>query len=296
MKNSYPKILLIGGDSFLGSHFNQYLKANKICSESTSRRFIYKILRQKKYLNLKEWERYKIPTDVTHAVIFAGISGYEACAKDPSSEQINVLCTVSLLEKLLETGIRTTFISSSAVFSASTEDADETTIVNPDSAYGEQKADAEKRAIQFAAARSDANFTIVRPSKIMHKNSKVFVDWNNCIEKNLPLSAYQDLFVSPISIRYFCQSLLKIIFSNQPGIYHLSGAESVSYFKLASLYVQTQNKEFENIVGVESSDNLFYKHATGKLVMKNTFNLLQIKPQEIVNFLADISSSTFLPK
>ena len=282
------RILVIGSDSFLGSNFLKYLDNFKISYVATSRRVVHAQGESKRFLDLDSWQQFDFKDNFTHAVIFAGISGYENCANEPNSWNINVTCTVGLSEFLMSKGLRVAVISSSAVFSSTTDAADEYTPVNPDSEYGRQKAEMEKLSIALAGNQNHSALTIVRPTKVMCKNTKIFLNWQEHILQDKNLIVFEDLFIAPISLDYFCKSLTSIILSNKPGIYHLSGDQSVSYASLALKYASALRPEFKKIKYVKSDEKVFYKHTSGKLTMKNTVNSFQIHPQSISDFLRDV--------
>ena len=287
MSKAEIRILIIGGDSFLGSNFSKLLEQKKISHIATSRRRYYKYLKNRKFFTLEKWQKYNLANNFTHAVIFAGISGYEKCEKDPRSWDVNVRLTTGLVSTLMANSINVTVISSSAVFSSTTENADEFTAMNPDSEYGRQKSEMEKLSTASAKTHEHAGLTIVRPTKVMSGKSGIFTDWKKSVIKNQEIVVFDDLFISPISIQYFCNSLAFIILSNKPGIYHLSGEQSVSYASLALEYASKLKVGFNNFSNLKSGENIFYKHATGKLAMKSTVNSFQIHPQTISDFLTD---------
>jgi dTDP-4-dehydrorhamnose reductase len=283
-------ILIIGGDSFLGSNFSNHLARKNISRIATSRKRYYKYLKNRKFFKLEKWQKYNLEDNFTHAVIFVGISGYEKCQKNPKSWDTNVRFTTELISGLMSRGINVTVISSSAVFSSTTENADEFTTMNPDSEYGRQKSEMEKLSTATAIAHEHASLTIVRPTKVMSGKSETFINWERSVAKNQEIVVFDDLFVSPISIQYFCNSLAFIMLSNRPGIYHLSGEQSVSYASLALEYASKLKVGFNNFSNLKSGEKIFYKHATGKLAMKNTVNSFQIHPQTISDFLTDVLS------
>lgn len=287
MNERQINILIIGGDSFLGSNFSKHLAQKNITNLATSRKRYYKYLKSKKFFTLEEWQIYNLADSVTHAVIFAGISGYEKCQNNPKSWDINVRLTTGLVSNLMARGINVTVISSSAVFSSTTENADEFTAMNPDSEYGRQKSEMEKLLTTFAKTHDHTKLTIVRPTKVMSGKSGTFIDWKKSIVKNQEIVVFDDLFISPISIQYFCESLILIISSSKSGIYHLSGEKSVSYASLALVYASQVRVGFNNFSYTKSGKKIFYKHTTGKLLMKNTMNTLQIAPQPISDFIRD---------
>ena len=287
MNERQSNVLIIGGDSFLGSNFSNHLARKNISHVATSRKTYYKCIKSKKFFTLEKWQSYNLNNCFTHAVIFAGISGYEKCEKDPRSWDINVRLTTELVSTLIARGINVTVISSSAVFSSTTENADEFTAMNPDSEYGRQKSEMEKLSTTSAKTHEYASLTIVRPTKVMSGKSETFIDWKKSVLKNQEIVVFDDLFISPISIQYFCNSLAFIVFSNKPGIYHLSGEQSVSYASLALQYASKLKVEFNNFSNLKSGEKIFYKHATGKLAMKSTVDSFQIHPQTISDFLTD---------
>ena len=285
--------LIIGRDSFLGSEYSQYLSNLDIPNIGTSRRKSDNMQPNVVFMDLSELEKFKIPPSISRIEIFAGITGYEACATNSKSHFLNVSATSEIAKKALEAGIAITYVSSSAVFSSDTEMATEADSPNPDSDYGDQKFEAERIILEFGESLGKSHLiSIVRPTKILSKLTNPIKKWLDCSSNNLPILTLSDLYVSPISTRYLNAALLKIAKSGISGIFHLSGSRSISYseFALSMAIKGSINQDQLRIINMSELETApFYTQKTGHLTMHRSTKLLDILPQTPEEVIEDLS-------
>ena len=285
--------LIIGRDSFLGCEYSQYLSNLDIPNIGTSRRKSNVTQPNVVFMDLSEFERFEIPRSISRVEIFAGITGYEACATNSKSHFLNVIATSEIAKKALEAGIAITYISSSAVFSSDTEMATEADSPNPDSDYGDQKFEAERIILEFGESLGKSHLiSIVRPTKILSKLTNPIKKWLDCSSANLPIVTIRDLYVSPVSTRYLNSALLKIAKSELSGIFHLSGSRSMSYseFALSMISKGLINQDQLRSINVSELETApFYTQKTGHLTMQRSTKLLDLLPQTPEEVIEDLS-------
>jgi dTDP-4-dehydrorhamnose reductase len=286
------KVLVLGANSFLGIHFIDFLAINRIETVGTTRRkSIEPSSEIASFFDLHNIAEFVIPSDISHAVVFSGISGYQNCEEDQTSWKINTSLVPEIICKILANNIKVIFISSSAVFSSESTSS-EFDIPHPDSIYGKQKFAAEIEILNFAETNKlRENLSIIRPTKIMCHCKPPFKEWIHGVNLGTCFNALTDLFVAPVSIEYFSNFVFKCIADNSWGLFHLSGADSISYFELAKRFLarKTNSSHLLEKISINELDKpIFYKHKTGKLLMPRATEVMQILPQEISDLLDDI--------
>jgi dTDP-4-dehydrorhamnose reductase len=290
------KILVVGSDGFLGSHFTAFLNSQDIPYRATSRSNTNSEQRLK--LELSEWEKFDTPADVAFAVIFAGISGFKKCHQNLESKTINTDFIPELSSKLISQGIKVIYISSSAVF-PSVSTCAETDIPDPDSDYGRNKLLAETKISAFAEKnQSLGKLAIIRPTKILCTCSELLKKWKKAIEQGRKIDVPTDLLLSPISTKYVFEVVMAVINSDKSGIFHLSGKDSIPLSTLALHFLTRPNLNLElvNLIKSEELEEaIFYKHTTGKLHMPRTTEILKFAPQTTESLFLDLIESINLP-
>tara|TARA_B100001559_G_scaffold307755_1_gene300252 strand:- start:44 stop:904 length:861 start_codon:yes stop_codon:yes gene_type:complete len=222
-------VLIIGGDSYLGSHVEKKLRINSFNVFSTSR----KVENNNLYLDLiddpKNWPKIKKNIDV--AIICAGITSVKECKYNDYSYKINVLSTIELIENLVKNDIFVLFISSSQVFDGDIPLYPRENSFNPVSIYGYQKS-----LVENYIKKNFVNKSILRISKIISKEFIFFNLLDKKLRNNEKLNVFKNYFLSPVSIDMACKIILDIVNYKKDGIYHLSTKDQISYFELATIY------------------------------------------------------------
>ena len=157
------------------------------------------------------------------AFLLAAATGYERCEKDPvATRLVNVDQTVELVGRLMQRGAFAVFPSSSAATRPTTE-------------YGRQKAAAERAIAGFApGAPAKSGAAIVRIAKVVNADGR-FGEWMSNLAGGTPVEAARDMMLSPVSLAYVARGLMHIAGRRASGLYHLSGAQEVSYFQFVRM-------------------------------------------------------------
>lgn len=285
------KTLIVGATGFIGSALVSTFtsKDNLLLSsrDQDDDRYIYLDLYNGNFDHL-------VNLNFDLAIICASVTSFKKCEDYPSdSYLINVTNTIKLIRLLAEKDVFTVWLSSSSVFDGFTDLEVETSISSPTTVYGYIKSETE------SLIKNDFNLNskvaIVRLTKVLDINYGFFSDVLMKLSNKMNIEAYDDILFSPISLSYTCSSLLKIASLKLPGIFHLSGETSISYFKLLKMLAVRLSLPVELIKSQNSSicESIlfYYKPLFPVLSMKETFQLTGIKPESFDDFLISFCSN-----
>ncbi len=173
--------------------------------------------------------RYDRPRLVIHC---AALSRSPACqASPPLARAVNVEATARLAELAAE--IPFIFLSSDLVFDGRQGCYRETDALNPLSVYGETKAEAECRVLanpRHTVLRTSLNGG-ASPAGNRAFNEEMRLAW----QAGNTLKLFIDEFRSPIPAVVTARAVWEIARRNQPGLYHLAGAERLSRWQIGEL-------------------------------------------------------------
>lgn len=255
------KLLIIGGDSILGSRLSAYFKKNNIKHSKTSRKKNSKSI----FLDLANIHNQKniierIINSFDIIIYCVSITSINECQKDPiNSYFINVKQTL-LLFSLIKKNIKVFYMSTSSVFDGHKKQCIETDSHLPLNMYGIQKTNIEKKIL------NKKNFTIIRISKVLSKNIIILMDWKAKINNNDIIFAYTNRFINPVSIQYFTKIIEHIIFrSRNKKIIHISNNKNISRYEFACSWFKHNNYNMKLLKPVLSEAN--YKQSN---LIKNT--------------------------
>jgi dTDP-4-dehydrorhamnose reductase len=214
------RVLVLGGDSYLGSSITRALSAKHYVKSTTRRSgkglFLNALNPRDHNLNLKEF-------DVVINVI--GITSFAECDANPSiSVKINVDFPVEFVRQLNSKNQTFIQLSSSAVFSCDTSLQTDDSPKLPKSEYGKQKLNAETELKAFDCVKILRLSKIVTPNDIIGKKIKR-------LRAGKPESAFCDLFFCPIDIGTFTSALGLMIEESSSQVFQISGKTDLNYFE-----------------------------------------------------------------
>jgi dTDP-4-dehydrorhamnose reductase len=285
-------ILVIGGDGLIGTGLVAFLRKIGANVLETSRRE-ERVNSSCFYLNLGNIESFDLFDYRFSYVLFcAGISGAAICENQKTyTNLINVINTLALVKKLNAAGTRIVFISSSAVFDGNAEAPNEFSTLSPSTEYGWQKATVERELMTLM--RGEGQVAIVRLSKVLSIDKGKAADFMVNINSSQSFFAFNDLFISPISLEYAVKGLISVLFSKQEGVFHFSGAEEISYFDFAkrlAIRAGADPSLVQMQSCLESGLITLFRPRHPSLGMKRTMELLGLYPEpskELLNRLCD---------
>jgi len=245
--HSRPSLLVVGLDSMIGSALMQGAEARGIPCQGTSRR-----PGARWHLDLaaplKSWQ---LPENATTAILCAARTRLADCETRPEeTHTINVTATVALARLLNSQGTRIVFISTNQVFPPDLADApDESSPVAPVTAYGRQKAEAEKAILGLSPKNA-----VIRLTKVISPDHGLLAEWKKMIANGYPIKAYSNLKISPIPLLTTSREILNIALSDREGIFHLGGSRALSYFDLAKQFFSSHSTSlFQATNAIKSS-------------------------------------------
>lgn len=226
------------------------------------------------------------------AFLCAALTNMKTCQAEPElSWRVNVTETVKLAAQLMERGSFVVFLSSNTVFDGTTPWPPENTPYAADTEYGRQKVAAEQQLLQLPGANE--RLAIVRLSKVLSAESGMAAEFTARLRAGQRCRAFSDLLMSPVSLTYVVEALLKIANKRCPGIYNLSGTEELSYAafaqKLAS-HLGADQSLVDVVRSVEVGIEVLFKPQYPGLGMPHTAATLGITPEPVDHVLRELFS------
>ncbi len=265
-------LLLIGGKSSLAKSLKELLNKKKISFTETQ-----KERNSKLYLDLSDINSFdNIPASTKKAILFAGITNIKNCEKNKSlAYKINYENSKILINKLNNLGVSCLFISSSSVFSNKTFKNGETDIKDPDTYYGILKAKLEDKII-------DQNLnTILRLTKVIMPDMALLSNWIKDLKNNKQISAYKDLYLSPISNISFNAMIYKWISLGFSGVLHLSSDQQISYFEFIKFIANNLGLNISLINPENSTKNIKFNPIKSYLECNSENSKLLLLEEEL---------------
>jgi dTDP-4-dehydrorhamnose reductase len=167
--------------------------------------------------------------DADIAFFCAGITGFAACRTNETlARQVNVTGPTLLARRLVAAGTRVVLLSTSAVFDWRVPHMRESHPACPVTVYGRLKAEAEKAFYGFGPAAS-----ILRLTKVLTPDDNLFKRWIAALSQNQSVTAYSDHHMAPVTLDDAVAALLAISDSAESGVFQVSGARDINYYKAA---------------------------------------------------------------
>jgi dTDP-4-dehydrorhamnose reductase len=215
-------ILIVGCDSTIGGALSREATSRELNWNGTSRRPTSNNFLRLDLANAEEVGNFSASADTVY--FCAAVTSQQLCATEYEfTRNVNVNAICKLAEALSEREAHLIFLSTSSVFNGNASFVPVSRETCPQTEYGKQKADAEKRLLRLN------NVSIVRLTKVVHSEIALFKRWRDelCLGKIInPLS---DLYFSPIPLSLVVSELLELHQNFRPQIYHLSGNKDISY-------------------------------------------------------------------
>ena len=174
------------------------------------------------------------PEGVTHAIILAGFTGPEAIVAHPSvGRAINVEGTLALVARLFDWEIIPVFISSDAVLGLSQSCSNESSLVCPQTLYGQMKRQVEEALISHAGDWLILRLSRVYGLKIGDGSLVTSLCERLLIGGEVPVACDQKF--NPIYIGDVVQAIEAVVDQRLVGLYHLGGPQTVTHLEVAEL-------------------------------------------------------------
>ncbi len=178
------------------------------------------------------------------AIICAAVTSQKACQENyAASYAINVSNTVELAKYLIDSGVFVIFLSSNAVFDGTIPFVEATQCVNPQTAYGQQKAKAEQGILSLNSDR----VAVVRLSKVLDEQFSLFHGWIKNLRCGLPIHPFEDLYFAPISAQFAAYLLFNVALRQVGGIIQASAIMDISYSEVAYYLAKNMHLDLDII-------------------------------------------------
>lgn|SRR5574340_335141 len=221
----------------------------------------------------------------------AAMTSMLACRENPGlSYRINVTETVSLASRLVKQGAFVVFLSSNTVFNGMVNRPDEHEPYAPVTEYGRQKVSAEQQLLAISGA--DEHIAIVRLSKVLSPHAGMAAEFLHRLRVGESCRAFEDLRMAPVSLSYVTNALLAIASRRLPGIFHLSGAEELSYSEFAhrlAIYMGAKPELISAVSSQSAGVEVLFNPEFPALGMGRTSGLLGITPEPMSQLLEEIT-------
>ncbi len=245
------KVLIVGGDSFIGQDLQKFW--------SNQNFEIYQTTRSKKntnkiFFDLEQPDFSCFSSNYSFIVFLAGISSIDFCKNHPKlSRKINVTNTIKSLNFFETICSNILFISSADVFQGDTPRHKTDSPQKPKNLYGAHKAMVEKHIQE-----KSTYISILRLSKVIHSQFKLFEEWADQISKGNKIYPYSNKFFSPTSMDNVLKKINLIMLDNKTCIYHCYGDDDISYYEYAINFLPyDKNSVISSIDPLASSENFF---------------------------------------
>ncbi|MFH0986169.1 MAG: sugar nucleotide-binding protein [Candidatus Omnitrophota bacterium] len=272
--------LIVGGDGCIGSHLA--VETGRLADHvvTSSRRTALRT--GQVFADLATGDTNALVSLAPEVVFLcAAVSSITFCRDNPDlSRQTNVTGTVRLAAELVRRGSFVIFLSSNAVFDGNTEKPDEGSAYCPTTEYGRQKVSAEQQLLTLPGSKSSV--AIIRLSKVLSPDSGMAKEFLARLKAGVPCPALNDLCMSPVSMSYVTDNLLAIARAKRAGVFHLSGAEEMTYADFASRLaccLEADKNLVRSISSGEAGCAIAFRPAHPALGMKRTLALLGIEPE-----------------
>lgn len=266
-EESLKEVLIIGGDSKIGTHLRLYFTRLGYSVTSTTRRKLDSRSSLSNYhLDLSS-DMVKLPPhDFATAIICAGITEISHCEKYPdASKKINVQNTVKVIESLVKRNTHVIFLSSNSVFDGSKQFYKYNDEPSPKSKYGSYK-------LLVESYSKDLNFSILRLTKVLSYNSSFIEKWEKSLHLREKIIAYTNHFISPVKIETVAEVISQIMDAGiyesigippragrQQRIFQLGADYEISYFDFALKHFEKNISALSLITG-KSDGKIFHNN------------------------------------
>ena len=232
------------------------------------------------YLDLKNLAKWDVPCGVDVAYFCAGVTSKYSCMQDyEGCRLINVENTLKVIYSLLDKNIFVVFLSSVDVFDGEKPYYNLIDDTNPASLYGELKLEVEK------VLENNQSCSIVRLTKVLGSETNLIKGWVHLFFNGKSVAAFDDVYISPVSVSYAVDFIYSLGCNKLNGIYHLSGKGNYTYLEISSL-IATRIRGDDQLVRGEKSDKNIPHFAS--LDMSGNSSIAAFQPQDISNVIDDL--------
>lgn len=229
------KILIMGGTSYIGDALFKKIPGSM-------RTYHKKQVKDGIYFDALSSDLQPIlkSSNFSHAVILLGDTNPDSCAKDiVRSNKLNVESIKSIIDALVDNGIKPVFASSQFIFDGKKGSYAESDVPSPILTYGRQKV-----AIEAYLKKKVPDHIIIRISKAFGKtlgDNTLFTSWIDDISANKKIYLAADQIFSPILIDDLVEGINILLAQDATGVFNLCGTRSHSRLEFFEMLLRHLN-------------------------------------------------------
>jgi dTDP-4-dehydrorhamnose reductase len=229
MPNDKSVYLVVGLDSLIGGELFRRLRNAGEQVVGTTRRS-QQLDEGVAYLDLLEHpDKWQPPLPATVAILCAGVTRLQECQSDPgASARINVEAISALATNLASRGSFVIYLSTNQVFDGSKPLRAADDPLSPQTEYGRQKAEAERRIRPLGNSAA-----IVRFTKVFEPKPPLFLNWVKALRKGDEICPFSDMVMAPVPVRCAAEGLHRVAQTKRPGIFQMSADTDITYEEAA---------------------------------------------------------------
>ena len=268
-------VLIIGGDSGIGSVLYEYLRSKLRLNVAKTSRRSEKIQKDVFQFDLLSHSNlWELPT-AKCVLIAAAVTNIARCEENlQESQAINTKAPINIAKWCNDHNSKVVFLSSIAVFGNNIDKKSKLKFPDPSTAYGYQKLTAER-----GIAESNPNHLIIRMGKILPHSFPLFESWIADLQLNRPIKPFSELFVAPLHELMVTNLIARLVNSQISGeTFNLTARDSLAYSEIARIIAEYLNFDTNLIRAVPSSiDSLLWKPAIAHMDCKKISQLLEVE-------------------
>jgi len=243
------RVLVVGGDSVIGSALIPALRGRGHSPTGTTRRRTPINLKETVFVDLASDESAALP-DTDAMVICAAMAQFAECRTDPElARRVNVTKPLELAARILSNGGRILLLSTSAVFDCLSPLRKPDAPRSPRAVYGKLKAEAEIRLLNCGAGAS-----VLRLTKVLRPDSGILAAWVETLGLGQTVEAFEDHRFCPLPLHAVIDAIIAILEAGEDGIFQVSGAADISYGDAARLIAARIGVPTVRVTGVRAVD------------------------------------------
>lgn len=265
------RLLILGGDSSIGSYLFNNLDRNSFQISITTRNKS-KVNKESIFLDLQNINEFAIDYTNYDIVIFcAALTSVAECEKNPKDAfLINHLNTIYLVKEFVKNNVFVILFSTTQVFSGKNKIEYVFNQPNPISIYGKTKEMLEIDLIPYLD-----KICILRCTKIIFQTNNLFRNWVSELNIQKPIYPYSDIYFSPISIEFLMFSILEIINLKIVGLNQISSKSEIK-FSEAAFYISEKLHLNSNLINPKCFNKNNDCYIPQYSFLKPTLNLANI--------------------
>lgn len=279
-----PKVLVVGGDSLIGSSLVEHFRSQGTSVGYTSRRPNHEA---PACIPLELGKSIALPYIPEVAILCAGVTDFRSCAEQPdATRRINVDAVLELAATLYSGGTRVLYLSSNAVCEIEKNSVQSETLPLITTELGTQKFDVECGILALGERA-----VVVRATKVVSCRVPMFADWIMCLGKRMIILPLSEKYFCPISMVFIVTWLAELAFRKVSGVFNLSGDCLISYSQFGSQLAASMSAHYKLVVPTTMAcagipQGRHPQHAC--LDMKATTAALGATPQSVESVLHDL--------